>query len=157
MKLGRGVLLVICLIAACAGAALAATPGLYASRAPNRRAQRWMEIKLQVLTGGQRVNWWFEATAPCTSPGTSLGDDEQSGPGARPVPPARLVHGRFLVSHHGVDVVYWSFTLQGHVTPYGFAGTLRDTQHTVKGRHPAVRCDTGVMRWTARRSGGSFP
>jgi hypothetical protein len=156
MRMGRGALLTLCLTVMCASAALAATPGVYVSKAPNMKRPRWAEINLQVLKGGQRVNWDFWAVGPCTLAGNGIsaaaGTDAGSIP---PDPQIHLRHGQFRIARHGISPSYWAYTFQGHVTALGFAGTLRFTEHWGSGRR-YVRCDTGVMHWSARPSRGPF-
>lgn len=155
----RRVLTVTVLVATtCVTAALAATPGVYTGSTPLRHP-RHMDIAIKVLHGGRRADWRVDVYAPCSvseySMGTTVGTDAGSIP---PDPQIRFNLGRFVVSRHGTsDIgVHWSYTLNGHTVPGGFAGSVHYIQSWVQaGQH--IRCDSGTLAWTARRSGQTFP
>ena len=116
-----------------------------------------MSIDLKVLPGGTRARWTIGVSAPCSQPsdgmGVGFGTEDQP-----PDPLLRIRNGRFSLSRHGVTSIgtYWSYTLLGHTTRSGFAGTLHYIQRW-RGGPPTVRCDSHVLHWTATRSKFQFP
>jgi hypothetical protein len=118
-----------------------------------------MDIAIKMLHSDRRADWRVDVYAPCSvseySMGTTVGTDAGSVP---PDPQIRFDRGRFVISRHATsDIgVHWSYTLKGRTVSGGFAGTMRYTQSWVQaGQH--IRCDSGTLAWTARRSRQTFP
>jgi hypothetical protein len=145
---------VIGLLVGTAGAAAAGGP-VYAGGSP--KADRYMDIEIQVLAGGRRANWRIDVYGPCTeheSLGRTVGTDAGGTP---PDPQLRISGGRFALSRHGHNLLNtnftWSYQLAGHAVPGGFAGTF----HYHESQPPAYRCDSHVLHWHAHRRPGGFP
>jgi hypothetical protein len=136
-----------------AGAALAAG-GVYAGGSPN--ATRYMDITIQVLSGGRSANWRVDVFGPCTENehlGRTVGTDAGNTP-----PDRRLsIHdGRFKLSKQATSPfsgLTYTYRLTGHATHGGFAGTF----HYDETDHRGYSCDVPLLHWSARHTTGTFP
>jgi hypothetical protein len=150
------VITVVMLAAVCAGVTAAAVrPGYYASRVGVQH-KREAYLDLQVLRGGRRADWNATVFGPCSVSeygiGISFGTNVQP-----PERPLQIRNGRFARSRHGVSSTgtHWAYTLLGHPSGHGFAGTVRYTQAFQNGS-THVHCDSGIIAWNAKPTKGSL-
>ena len=122
----------------------------------SRRANRHMDITIQVLPGGRRANWRVDVFGPCTEHlrlGRTVGTDAGNTPQD---PRLRLAGGAFALNWHAyasLHPLWYSYSLVGHATPGGFVGTF----HYRESDHRGYRCDSRLLHWSARRTSRSFP
>src|ERR1700733_7417762 len=95
--------------------ALAASSPVYAGG--SRKANRYMDIELQVLPGGRRANWRIDVFGPCTENerlGRTVGTDAGNTPQD---PRVRISRGRFALNwhaHSSLSNLTYSYQLAGH-------------------------------------------
>jgi hypothetical protein len=153
--------LTVALLGAGGGAAIASVsavaavaPGVYAGGTP--RANRYMDITIQVLRGGRSANWRIDVYGPCTEHermGRTVGTDAGNTP---PDPRLTLRDGSFVLNKHAMsklDGLSYRYQLTGHAAPGGFAGTF----HYSETDHHGYACDSRLLHWRATRSAGTFP
>jgi hypothetical protein len=122
----------------------------------SRRANRHMDITIQVLAGEKRANWRVDVFGPCTEHlrlGRTVGTDAGNTPQD---PQLRLTGGHFTLNWHAyasLHPLWYSYSLTGHAVRGGFVGTFRYRESD----HHGYRCDSGQLDWRAHRTGGSFP
>jgi hypothetical protein len=134
--------------------ALAAGSSVYAGR--SRKANRYMDIELQVLPGGRRANWRIDVFGPCTENlrlGRTVGTDAGNTPQD---PRLHISRGRFALNwhaHSSLSNLTYSYQLAGHAVAGGYAGTF----HYHESEGSAYRCDSHLLHWSAHRRSGGFP
>ncbi|HTT27906.1 MAG TPA: hypothetical protein VMG37_05820 [Solirubrobacteraceae bacterium] len=153
-RLGRAVAVsVLVLLIATAGASAAGGP-VYAGGSP--KANRYMDIEIQVLAGGRRANWRIDVYGPCTENerlGRTVGTDAGNTPSD---PRLRINSGRFTLewhAHSSLSNLTYSYQLAGHAVAGGFAGTF----HYHESEGAAYHCDSHLLHWRAHRRPGGFP
>ena len=150
--LGLATLGVVLLVASIS--ALAAGSPVYAGG--SRKANRYMDIEIQVLSGGRRANWRIDVFGPCTENlrlGRTVGTDAGNTPQD---PQLRISRGRFALSwhaHSSLSDLTYSYQLAGHAVGSGYVGTF----HYHESEGPAYRCDSHLLHWSAHRRSGGFP
>jgi hypothetical protein len=93
----------------------------------SRKANRYMDIELQVLPSGHRANWRIDVFGPCTENerlGRTVGTDAGNTP---PDPQLRISGGRFVLGHHAHNMLSnltYAYQLSGYAVPGGFAGDV---------------------------------
>ena len=136
-----------------AGAALAAT-GVYSGG--SRKATRYMDITIEVLSGGRSANWRVDVYGPCTENeqlGRTVGTDAGNTPPDRRL---RIRGGRFTLTQHATSPfsgLTYSYRLTGHAVNSGFVGTF----HYQETDHHGYRCDVPLLHWSARPTASTFP
>jgi hypothetical protein len=134
--------------------ALAAGSPVYAGG--SRKANRYMDIELHVVTGGHRANWRIDVYGPCTEYehlGRTVGTDAGNTPQD---PQLRISRGRFALNwhaHSSLSNLTYSYQLAGHAVAGGYVGTF----HYHESEGPAYRCDSHLLHWSAHRRPGGFP
>jgi hypothetical protein len=134
--------------------ALAAGSPVYAGG--SRKANRYMDIEIQVLPRGHRANWRIDVFGPCTENlrlGRTVGTDAGNTPQD---PQLRISGGRFTLNwqaHSSLSELTYSYQLAGNAVAGGYVGTFR--YHESEG--PAYRCDSHPLHWSAHRRSGGFP
>lgn len=151
--LGIGAATLLSVLSTVTVSALAAGSRVYTGG--SRKANRYMDIQLQVLPGGTRANWRIDVFGPCTEHerlARTIGTDAGATP---PDPRLQINDGRFVLHRHARDPLSnlnFTYTLTGHAVPGGFVGTL----HYAESNGP-YRCDSHLLHWRAHRTSASFP
>jgi hypothetical protein len=110
---------------ATAGALATAGGRVYAGG--SRKANRFMDIDLQVLAGDRRANWRIDVYGPCTGNlrlGRTVGTDAGNTPSD---PRLRISARRFTLkwhAHSSLSNLTYSYQLAGHAVAGGYAGTF---------------------------------
>ena len=135
--------------------ALAAGSPVYAGG--SRKANRYMDIELQVLPGGHRANWRIDVYGPCTENlhlGRTVGTDAGNTPQD---PQLRINRGRFALNwhaHSSLSNLTYSYQLAGHAVAGGYVGTFHYHESEPG---TAYRCDSHLLHWSAHPRAGGFP
>ncbi len=133
--------------------ALAAGSPVYAGG--SRKANRYMDIEPQVLSGGHRADWRIDVFGPCTENlrlGRTVGTDAGNTPQD---PQLRISRVRFALNwqaHSSLSNLAYSYQLAGHAVG-GYVGTF----HYHESEGAAYRCDSHLLHWSAHRRSGGFP
>ena len=142
--MGRVLGVTVLLLFAVTAGALAAGGHVYAGG--SRKADRYMDIELQVLAGGRRANWRIDVYGPCTENlrlGRTVGTDAGNTPQD---PQLRISRGRFALNWHAhstLSNLTYSYQLDGHAVADGYAGTF----HYHESEGTAYRCDSHLLHW----------
>jgi hypothetical protein len=132
--------------------ALAVTPvaapssaGGYAGK--SAPGARHMDVELRLNRHGYAI-WRLDFFAPCTPQDVTsrtIGTDVQP-----PTPRLHFVRGRFTLHQHVVvetSDLDQTYTITGHFEGVRIVGSFRAVEHQY-----GDTCDTGVLRWTAKKA-----
>lgn len=149
----RLVLLAVIGFSLASGVALASGGRIYSGGSAQVPRAMEMQITLYLQTG-HRAKWDVSVDGPCKG-GGYLGRGIGTGSGDGD-PRLRLRDGRFVLHRNvilpntGMGIHYW-YTLTGHRTAGGFAGSFRYVEHDGIYSPQPTSCDSTLLRWTAHR------
>ena len=134
-----------------AAGVLVSVPGLAATFQPGRYSGRGKELTISFTTdktSAKSFHWNFSTFRPACSTGQGLRDNDAQARSVHvKIGPARIRSGKFSLKptyHVGSVRVVWQFA--GALSGKKASGTYRSVA-----THPGYRCDTGTVRWTAKR------